>query len=184
MLAIKITIFLIGTIIIFWASRTSLRDVNNHGFFRFFAWEMILIMFVLNISYWFIDPFSLRQIIAWSLLSISLIFIFQGVRLFHSKGKIDKERDDPSIWGIEKTTELVTSGLYRYIRHPFYSSLLFLTWGILFKRIIWYEVLLTIFTTIFLIITAKKEEVKNIKFFGDKYQEYMKNTKMFIPFVF
>ena len=115
---------------------------------------------------------------------ISLALIFQGLNLFRRKGLIDNERADPILVGIEKTTKLVTTGLYRYIRHPFYSSLLFLAWGIVFKRIIWFEILLAIFATLFLILTAKKEEVENIEFFGEKYREYMKTSKMFIPYIF
>ena len=86
--------------------------------------------------------------------------------------------------GIEKTTELVTTGVYHYIRHPFYSSLLFLGWGILLKNVNWIGILLAVLTTILLIITARKEEIENIQFFGENYQEYMKRTKMFVPFIF
>lgn len=184
MFTINLIIFIAGTILIVWVSRSSLRDVNSHGFYRFFAWEIILIMFVLNSKYWLKDPFSPRQIIAWTLLIISLVLIFQGVQLFRNKGNIDDARSDPTLVGIEKTTELVTTGLYKYIRHPFYSSLFFLAWGIVFKRIVWYEILLAILTTIFLVMTVKKEEVENIEFFGEQYREYMKNTKMLIPYIF
>lgn len=38
-------------------------------------------------------------------------------------------------------------------------------------------------TLIFLIFTAKIEEKENMKFFGIDYEEYIKKTKMFIPFV-
>jgi protein-S-isoprenylcysteine O-methyltransferase Ste14 len=38
--------------------------------------------------------------------------------------------------------------------------------------------------TITLTITAKKEEVENIRFFGEEYQDYMKGTKMFVPYIF
>lgn len=174
---------MVGTIGIVWVSRLSLKDIKSHGFYRFFAWEIILIMFAINVRYWFKDPFSIKQIIAWSLLIISLVLIFQGVKLLRQKGQIDRDRDDPSLVAIEKTTELVTSGVYRYIRHPFYSSLLFLTWGILFKQTTWVILGLAIAATIFLAITAKKEESENIVYFGEKYVEYMKDTKMFIPYV-
>jgi protein-S-isoprenylcysteine O-methyltransferase Ste14 len=184
MFAIKLGIFVFGTIGIVWVSRSSLQNINSHGFYRFFAWEIILIMFVLNMNYWIREPFSLHQIIAWTLLVISLILIVQGVQLFRQKGNIQVERSNPTLVGIEKTTQLVTSGIYRYIRHPFYSSLLFLAWGIAFKRIIWFEVILAITVTLFLIMTAKKEEVENIEFFGDEYRDYMKQTKMFIPIIF
>lgn len=182
MFTIQLIIFLFGTICIIWVSRSSLQDVQSHGFYRFFAWEFILIMFALNVRFWIIDLFSFRQIISWILLIVSVLLIFQGVQLFHQKGNLDQERDDPSLVGIEKTTELVTVGIYQYIRHPFYSSLLFLAWGIFFKHITWLSILLAMTTTIFLIITAKKEEVENSEFFGEKYQDYMKSTKMFIPY--
>jgi len=183
MFTIRLIILLLGTILIVWVSRSSLRDVKKHGFYRFFAWEIILVLFVLNIKYWIIDPFSLRQIIAWTLLIISLVLILQGVKLFRLKGEIDQDRDDPTLVGIEKTTELVTSGIYGYIRHPFYASLLFLTWGIFFKHPTWIAFLLGILASIFLITTAKKEEVENIAFFGEPYIEYMKKTKLFIPYI-
>ena len=183
MITIQWIIFIAGTIVIVWVSRSSLRDIQSHGFYRFFTWEIILIMLAVNIRYWIKDPFSVRQIVAWTLLIISLILIFQGVKLFRQEGEIDQDRDDPSLVGIEKTTELVTVGVYRYIRHPFYSSLLFLAWGIFFKQITWITLSLGIAATIFLILTAKKEEVENIKYFGEPYQEYMQNTKMFIPYV-
>ena len=172
-----------GTILIVWISRASLRDVQSHGYYRFFAWELILILFVLNVQYWFIDPFSLTQLIAWTLLILSLVPIFLGVRSFRKSGRIDPDRQDPTLVGIEKTTELVTSGIYGYIRHPFYSSLLFLAWGIFFKNISWVGVVLAASITILLVITAQREERENIAFFGELYQDYMERTRMFIPFV-
>jgi protein-S-isoprenylcysteine O-methyltransferase Ste14 len=112
------------------------------------------------------------------------VLIYQGVQLLRGKGKLDQERNDPALVSIEKTTELVTTGVYHYIRHPFYSSLLFLGWGILLKNVSWIGILLAVITTILLIITARKEEIENIQYFGEKYQEYMKRTKMFVPFIF
>ena len=52
------------------------------------------------------------------------------------------------------------------------------------KNVSWLGILLAVITTILLIITAKKEEIENIQYFGKKYQEYMKLTKMFVPFIF
>jgi len=99
-------------------------------------------------------------------------------------GKPDSERKDPLLLGIEETTELVTVGAYRYIRHPLYSSLLFGTWGVFFKRPSLAGACLAVIATFFLTITAKMEEAENIRFFGAAYQSYMKQTKMFFPFFF
>jgi len=140
-------------------------------------------MFAANVRYWIKNPFSVQQIISWTLLIISLILIIQGVQLFRHQGQIDSERDDSSLVGIEKTTVLVTTGVYRYIRHPFYSSLLFLAWGIFFKQITVALLALAITATVFLYVTAKQEEGENIEYFGEVYREYMQTTKMFIPYV-
>ncbi|MFC2029082.1 methyltransferase family protein [Chloroflexota bacterium] len=184
MLAFNLTLFALGTTIIFWVSRASLNILGSHGFFRFFAWETILVMFVLNSKYWFYDPFSPNQVVSWFFLVISLLLITLGVIQLRRMGNVKKERSDPGLVGLERTTKLVTTGLYRYIRHPFYSSLLFLAWGIACKSISIWEVFLAILATIFLILTARKEEIENIAFFGDEYNEYMLYTKMFIPYIF
>jgi protein-S-isoprenylcysteine O-methyltransferase Ste14 len=183
MLIIKLIIFIVGTIVIVWVSRASLRDPRSHGFYRFFAWETILILLLLNVNYWFVDPFSPNQITAWTLLIISFVLIISGVGAFQRRGDIDSQRDDPTLVGIEKTTQLVTSGVYAYIRHPFYSSLLFLTWGIYLKHLSWLGIFLAMLATAFLTLTAKIEETENIEFFGEAYEEYMTRTKMFIPFI-
>ena len=86
----KVILFVLATIGITWVSRLSLRDVQFHGFYRFFAWETILILFLVNMNYWFVDPFSLRQIISWSFLIVSLVLIYQGVQLFRRKGRLDQ----------------------------------------------------------------------------------------------
>ena len=169
---------------ILWVSRSSLKNLQQHGFYRFFSWEVILVLFLVNMDYWFVDPFSLRQLFSWAFLILSLVLIFSGVLTFRSFGKLDQGRGDPGLVGIEKTTTLVTQGIYKYIRHPFYSSLLFLGLGIFLKQISWFSLFLAIINSALLMITAKKEEAENILFFGEGYELYMADTKMFIPFLF
>ena len=78
---------------------------------------------------------------------------------------------------------MIKTGLFRFIRHPLYGSLLFLTWGIFLKHTTLDLLIVAMLSTVFLIITAKLEERENIRFFGDKYREYIKETKMFIPYI-
>lgn len=182
--AIKIVTFILGTAALAWISRASLRNPRTHGFFRFFAWETILALFLWNVDYWFVDPLRPRQLFSWLFLTLSLFMIIEGVRLFRQRGRLDHERDDPALVGIEKTTALVTTGLYRYIRHPFYSSLLFLGWGTLLKHLSWAGFILAIMNTIFLAITAGIEEQENIDYFGDPYRDYIQVTKRFLPFIY
>jgi protein-S-isoprenylcysteine O-methyltransferase Ste14 len=181
---IKTLIFLVVSTIMMYYSRTSINKPQSHGFYRFFAWESIVALVLLNIDSWFTNPFSVTQIISWILLVISLFLIIHGIIWLRKIGKPNDTRSDSTLLGLEKTTRLVVEGAYRYIRHPFYSSLLFLCWGVFLKSISIVGLVLAVLATMFLVLTGKFEEKEDIRYFGSEYIEYMKKTKMFIPFIF
>jgi protein-S-isoprenylcysteine O-methyltransferase Ste14 len=130
---IKAIIFIIAIIILAYFSRASLRNPKSHGFYRLFAWISIVALILLNIDWWFDNPFSIYQMISWVLLIISAFLITRGVILLQRIGKPDNKRNDASLLGMEKTTKLVVEGAYRYIRHPMYSSLLIPWVGSIFQ---------------------------------------------------
>ncbi len=181
----QLILFAALSVILIAISWKALREPRSHGFYRFFAWEAILALFLLNAEFWFRDPFSWNQIIAWVLLFASLIPLVFGVHSLRTRGNpTDKREGDDSLLAFEKTTTLVTSGIYKYIRHPLYSSLFLLAWGIFFKMPSWFGFILVVTATIFLIATAKADEAECIQFFGSSYNDYMKKTRMFIPYIF
>lgn len=180
----QLVVFALASAGLGYISRESLR-VRAHGLYRFFAWEAMLGLFLLNVDFWFVDPLAPHQLVAWALLIVSLILVLAGVRLLRAIGKPDQARqDDSATLAFEKTTTLVEVGAYKYIRHPLYSSLLFLTWGIFFKMPAWYSGVLALLATVLLFATAKIEERENVRFFGLAYQTYIARTKMFVPFLF
>jgi len=83
----------------------------------------------------------------------------------------------------EKTSQLVTSGIYAYIRHPLYCSLLLLTWGIFFKHPSPAGAALGLASALFLVLTARADEAECTAFFGAEYQAYMRRTRRFIPYL-
>jgi protein-S-isoprenylcysteine O-methyltransferase Ste14 len=178
-------LFAVGSIVIIAISWKPLLKMGSHGFYRFFAWEAILGLFLVNVKFWFIHPFAWNQIIAWFLLFASLIPLGFGVHSLRTRGQPAQQREsDPSLLAFEKTTQLVTSGIYHYIRHPLYSSLFFLTLGMFFKSISWLALVLACISTVFLVLTAKADEAECTQFFGEQYSDYMEHTKMFVPFVY
>jgi protein-S-isoprenylcysteine O-methyltransferase Ste14 len=181
---LEIFVFLAAALGIVFASRASLLAPRAHGFYRFFAWEIILALVMLNLRSWFHNPFSWHQILSWLLLTASLFPVFLGMRMLRLAGKPDSQRVEVPLVGIEKTTALVTTGIYRYIRHPLYASLLLLTWGVFFKEPGWLNGLLALAATGFLLVTAWVEERENLAYFGEAYRVYMRHTRRFIPFVF
>jgi len=184
----KLILFVAFSAGLVYVSRASLRAPRSHGFYRFFAWESILSLFFLNfenLEQWFRDPLSIRQLVSWFLLLVSLVPLALGVHQLRALGRPDTQRrGDVPLIGIEKTTELVTTGVFKYIRHPLYSSLFLLSWGVFFKNPSWVGGSLALCATAFLLATVKVEEEENIRFFGPAYQVYMQETKMFIPFFF
>jgi protein-S-isoprenylcysteine O-methyltransferase Ste14 len=90
----------------------------------------------------------------------------------------------PENLAFENTVQVVEIGLYRYVRHPMYSSLLFLGWGAFLKHITLLNAGLVIWITGFIVAAARVEEKENIRFFGSKYAGYIRRTKMFIPWLF
>jgi protein-S-isoprenylcysteine O-methyltransferase Ste14 len=181
---LKAITFGVITLLLAYVSRGSLLNFRFHGFFRFFAWEMITALVILNLDVWFVAPMIWHQLISWGLLVLSLFLVIEGVRLLRLIGKPNTERADEGLIGMEKTTQLVTVGVYQYIRHPLYSSLLCLAWGAFFKSPSWIGSILALGASLFLTLTAKVEEAENNQYFGVAYQAYLKRTKMFIPYVF
>jgi protein-S-isoprenylcysteine O-methyltransferase Ste14 len=115
---------------------------------------------------------------------ISGYLVIAGVLLIKKSGKPVSERGEKTLYEFEKTSELIEDGIFNYIRHPLYSSLLFLTWGIFLKNPTDLLFVISLLSTVFLNLTAIFDEKECIKFFGVKYIEYMKRTKRFIPFIF
>lgn len=80
-----------------------------------------------------------------------------------------------------KAKELVTDGIYAYIRHPQYTGIILATFGAL----IHWPTLLTLFLWPILIYAylrlAKTEEKEMIKRYGARYKEYQGKVPMFIP---
>ena len=177
-------IFALVSIFFVFVSRKTLLRLQSHGFYRFFAWECIAALVLLNFPHWVENPFSLLQIISWLLIAASVFLVVHGVRLLQMIGKPDQNRSDTELLEFEKTTQLVTVGAYKYIRHPLYASLLFLAWGAFLKDPSWIGLLLAAIASFFLLLTAKSDESECLRHFGSTYQTYMQGTKKFIPFIF
>jgi protein-S-isoprenylcysteine O-methyltransferase Ste14 len=162
-------------LIILFSWFLSIKYKRYHGIARFFAFESVFILVLLNYRVWFSNPFSVLQIISWFLLISSLYAVVTGYLLLKRKGK-------PSI-NFENTSSLVKSGIYGYIRHPLYLSVFLLGTGVVLKDPGSVQLILGLINLVAVWITARIEEKEMIEKFGDDYVSYIKETKMFIPFL-
>lgn len=78
---------------------------------------------------------------------------------------------------------LVTSGPYRWVRHPLYSmgAMAFLGFALVAEN--WGIALLGALCFFILALRTGKEEANLIQRFGDEYRAYMKRTGRFVPLV-
>jgi protein-S-isoprenylcysteine O-methyltransferase Ste14 len=176
-------ILIAGFLFLIVISKKTIRSIHSHGLYRLVAWMGIWALFMLNWRSWFRNPFSINQLISWVFLVISITLIVMSLSTLKQSGKPDQTRSNDTLLGLEKTTQLVTSGIYRYIRHPMYSSLLFLGFGIFFKAPAFWGFIILLLVIISLALTAKAEEAEDIRYFGDAYKAYMDRTKKFIPYI-
>lgn len=107
-LILRATLFVLASAVIVYLSRRPLAVPGSHGFYRFFAWEAIVALVVLNRPVWFRAPFSPAQQVCWLLLVGSIYPLVAAVRLFRSVGHADSPagagasgpRDDPGDYAL------------------------------------------------------------------------------------
>jgi len=95
----------------------------------------------------------------------------------HERGNFNIRPD------IKENCTLVTHGIYAYIRHPMYLSVLTAMLGFVFLYPSWFEIILYIFLVITLIIKLLYEE-SLWQCHSKEYEAYKNSTKRLIPFIF
>jgi protein-S-isoprenylcysteine O-methyltransferase Ste14 len=111
---------------------------------------------------------TIEMIIGFLFIFAGLSLIFKGWYLVHSAYRKD---------------ELVTHGVYQYIRHPQYTGIFLALFG---QLIHWPTVLtLLLFPVVVLVYyrLARKEERAMLARFGEEYRTYIQRVPMFLPTV-
>jgi protein-S-isoprenylcysteine O-methyltransferase Ste14 len=81
--------------------------------------------------------------------------------------------------GKERSSQLVTRGLYRWVRHPLYTAGLLFIW--LTPVMSQNTLIVVVAATLYIIVGAFFEERKLAREFGAAYLEYRAATPMLIP---
>ena len=137
---------------------------------------VLITLFALALDYLKIIPIYTINPIKPIFVILGTILIIIGI-VFWSLAVI-KSRIGKSI----RSNDLITSGIYGYVRHPIYAAFLYILTGII---VIYGNILLFILPLIFwafLTIAMKKtEEEWLIDLYGDDYINYSKKVNGFIP---
>ena len=76
----------------------------------------------------------------------------------------------------------ITSGIYKYSRHPMYISFFFSYMGIVIATLSWVFLVLTLIHIFLTFFQARIEEKFCISKYGKEYEEYMRKTSRWIGF--
>lgn len=80
--------------------------------------------------------------------------------------------------------KLVTSGPYKFVRHPMYTGMLLMYAGIALAFLSWVGLLGVLFLFWAFLERIKSEEALMAEHFPNEYPGYKKETKKLIPFIF
>ncbi len=110
---------------------------------------------------------SLPTWLRWSGAGLGAVCLPLSYWVFSTIGK----NITPTV-GTREDHELVTSGPYRWVRHPLYSmgTTFFVSLSVLAAN--WFMGLVSLSALLMLLARLPKEEAKLIERFGDEYREY------------
>ncbi|MFX0123848.1 MAG: methyltransferase family protein [Candidatus Hodarchaeota archaeon] len=153
---------------------------------------IILILFLMNPIIIALAFYESKLIIAnyfpiWDTLPVVilgiLIFLIGGCITI--TGRYQLKQFGEGVLDVKDDQTLITSGIFRYIRHPIYAGGVIGVIGfyLAFRS---FFVLIVIWIIYFLIFRHRLlfEEKMMIEAFGDEYRKYMKQTKRLIPFIY
>jgi protein-S-isoprenylcysteine O-methyltransferase Ste14 len=108
--------------------------------------------------------------------------VVAGVLLTWTLRTLGKNLTDTVVTRKEHT--LVTTGPYRWIRHPFYSSLALAVGANSLTAANWFLFISGGLVFTLLVIRCAREEENLILRFGNRYRDYMDRTGRFLPRIF
>jgi len=114
-------------------------------------------------------------------IGIGMVVLGAAIRAI---GFISLRRNFSGRLRIREGHNLVTTGLYHYVRHPLYlgAIILFLGFPVMFSSILGFLTMLLLVPV--LIHRIRLEEKMMVEHFGAEYEEYMKHSKKLVPFLY
>jgi len=84
----------------------------------------------------------------------------------------------------DKKSQLVTDGVYSYVRHPMYLSIIVLFFAFILLSISFLSLISWVIAVVLFDRMMKFEEAELLKILGNEYQNYMNQVHRWIPRIF
>jgi len=163
---------------------------NKYAYFRVFYNVVALITFLPILVYsemldgkLIIDYVPPWHILQNALMVFALIIFVWSFKQFDGLEFIGIRQLMPKNFNRKLATQataVITSGPYRFVRHPMYFGVLIFIWSL---DATWAGLLTHIILSLYLIIGCFLEEKKLVDEFGTAYTQYQQRVPMLIPFM-
>ena len=115
---------------------------------------------------------------------LGIVFIIMATIISYvARRELGNNWAPAAAYQIKKDQQLVTSGIYSYIRHPIYLGVVLTFLGVELIVGSYLVLLFMIIVPWVAYIQSKKEEKILIEHFGQQYKEYQKKTFLFLPYL-
>jgi protein-S-isoprenylcysteine O-methyltransferase Ste14 len=137
----------------------------------------------------------LLQLFGWEVFTITQnILVFQMIGIFiaivaftigvMARKELGANWAHATDYQIKRKHELVTTGIYHYIRHPIYTSISLFIIGCELVALSYLFIPLSVILFVASYFQAAKEEHILKEHFGKQYVAYAKRSKMLLPYLF
>lgn len=158
-------------------------DRRQEGLFLLVSIRILGVMWNAGLLAFLIDA----SLMAWSSVPLPVKLRWIGVGLgivaaallIWTFRNLGKNLTDTVLTRKEHT--LVTTGPYRWVRHPFYVAVALAAFANSLVTANWFFIGTGSVLFVLLVVRTSKEQEKMIERFGDDYREYMKRTGRFFP---
>lgn len=158
-------------------------DRRQEGLFLLISIRLLGAIGMAGLLAFLFDP----TLMAWSSVPLSVELRWMGVGLGIVAAallvwilrSLGKNLTDTVVTRTEHT--LVTTGPYRWVRHPFYVAFALAAVANSLATANWFLFVIEGVVFVLLVIRTRKEEARLIERFGDDYREYMRRTGRFFP---
>ncbi len=127
------------------------------------------------------NPGHLRQLSMWNIAGLTLFVVGLMIALV---AVFTLRRFYLSTLVIVEGHQLVTRGIYSYIRHPIYFGVIIAIMGVPVSAPSLFGFLVMSLLIPIILIRIRMEEEMLIEEFGDAYRSYKETTRKLIPFIY
>jgi protein-S-isoprenylcysteine O-methyltransferase Ste14 len=158
-------------------------DRRQEGLFILFTLRPLGIAAMLGLVAYMIDP----DWMAWSAISLPEWFRWTGVGMGVIAGSLliwtlhNLGRNLTDTVVTRRAHTLVSSGPYRWVRHPFYDAVALAMLANAITAANWFILLTGALVVVLLVVRTRTEEEKLLLRFGDSYRTYVEETGRFLP---